>query len=94
MSVLQLYCAFTEGAWLHTVDPLLPGDPASLHEAGRVSSPLPDGRIAPGATASTVSIRVVRAVSLPSGERKIYASNCHVLERKNEYMRKVMFVSK
>lgn len=70
MSVLQLYCAFTEGAWLHTVDPLLPGDPASLHEAGRISSPLPDGRVTPGATVSTVSVRVVRTLSLLSGKTK------------------------
>lgn len=44
----------------------LPGDPASLHKAGRVSPSLADGRIAARAAASSFCIRVMRTVSLPA----------------------------
>lgn len=47
-------------------DVTIPGDPASFHKAGRVSSPLADGRVAPRAAAgSAVTVRVVGTVSLP-----------------------------
>lgn len=48
----------------------VPGDPASLHKAGRVSPPLPNRRITAGASASSLSIRVVRTVPLPVYARR------------------------
>lgn len=48
---------------------VLPGDPASLHEAGRVSSSFANGRVAARAAAgSAVRVGAVRAVSLSAGD--------------------------
>lgn len=44
----------------------VPGDPASLHEAGGVSPPLTNWRVTAGASASSLGIGVVRTVPLPT----------------------------
>lgn len=44
---------------------LLPGDPAGLHETGRISSSLADGRVAARAAPSPVVVGAARAVPLP-----------------------------
>lgn len=44
----------------------LPGDPAGLHETGRIPSSLADGRVAPRAAPSSVVVGAARAVPFPA----------------------------
>ena len=50
---------------------VLPGDPASLHEAGRISSSFADGGVAARAAAgSAVGVGVVRALPLSASQHQ------------------------
>lgn len=55
---------------------MLPGDPASLHEAGRISSSFANGRVAAWAAASSaVGVGAVRAVPLSAEDSRAHEVN-------------------
>ncbi len=62
----KYYCTLNRRSTPRQCEMSLPGDPASLHKARRVSPSLADGRIAARAAASSFCIRVMRTVSLPA----------------------------